>query len=491
MQDRTFDRLTKTFASPPSRRDILRGLGALVATGFAATQIGQGRSFERALAQAEDDPGEQSILLLEEIGRLAEAHKGTCSKLRKTIRDFQKKYQSEFDRLRAEELTWSDEQLAEHADTYGDRRMAVVDKVTAAIQRCEAESDSSDTVTADLSLVPLSGLAAQGQPSINQSAIRGFAQGDVGCTLDNHNFLIEAYCAKQDSDWTSPSFQWPAYCPSGDIDGSCELCADEPSGTSTNPGICTQYWPQDCLGSNGQNLCDVEYHQSHGGTAGAICSQNDPDHVMSAPARCYDRNSDWHSPDFTWEVFCPKGFVDHDCIDCIDSGSTTQPEVCVEYWPQNCQDADGNHCYVGFHVDDTDVCCHENCPVHTHDCILSVLAVLYGSYECGGCMLSWCGSTSDCVEHCSAEDCCNEACSSAPTPPPPGPVPFNPYATPIVDGTPTPDVTPVPLVPGTPTVVPPPLPPGTPVVPPPLPPGTPDIDPPPLPPNTPIATPVT
>lgn len=455
----------------------MRGLGAVMAGGLIVSRIRQEPTFAEIYAEAADDPGEQSVLLLEELGRLAEDHNGNCSTLRETVRDFQHEYQDEFDRLRADEKTWSRERLIEHAAIYGERRLAVVDKVTASLDQCTARTEGVDLGLTSMTALPSFGLEDPALAGLNQTATRRFSQADTSCTPDNHNFLVEAYCARHDSDWTSPTFQWPAYCSSFDIDGSCDLCAENTAGTLSTTDFCTHYWPQDCYDSNGQNVCHVDYYQTHGGSAGAICDQHHGDYLQTAPARCYSRTSDWSSPEFTWDLYCPKGYVDHDCIDCIHTSWGSQPEVCVEYWPQDCQTSDGNNCYVGFHVNETELCCHQNCPVGSSDCTISAFAAFFGSYECGACMLSWCGPMSNCLEHCNSEGCCDSDCSTDPVPPPPDPPAVVPHGTPIhfatpVPATPTPAGTPVPI--GTPTPV------GTPTsvpVTPTVPPATPNVTP--------------
>jgi hypothetical protein len=476
MQERTFDRLTMTLAGKPTRRGFLRGLGALAAAGFATTAFGQRRTFTQTLARAADDPGEQLVLFFEEIGRIAHEHGGTCAALAKKVRDFEEQHHDTFEQLRAEEATWTHEQHVAHADTYGDRRQVAVDRILAARAHCVFEGDAPGPPAPP----PVSfGVSAPLLAGMGSATTRGFAQAATTCTQDNFNFVPSVYCAKVDSDWASPHFHWPAYCSSGNLDGSCDLCAENNGGTSnnggpsTNPGVCVQYWPQDCQGSDGQNMCELKYSQSHSGLAGAICSRADSAHVFSSPSRCYSSHSDWHSPQFPWDLYCPQGYVDHDCVVCTETGSAANGEVCTEYWPQDCSRPEGNICAVGFNVNETDVCCEKNCPMSTSDCALNAASAFFGDAECGACMLSWCGSTSKCLEYCETNDCCDDACSSAYVPPPPAGE-GRTGGTPVSLGTPvtTPATPAIPVQP--PTVVPPP---STPIVPPTASPATPDATP--------------
>lgn len=451
MDHRTFDRLSRNLAAQSTRRGFLRGIGALAAAGFAATAFGQRRSFTRAMDEAGDDLEEKSVLLFEELGRIAHDHDGTCDELATKVQAFQEQYSDQIKAIQAEEAKWTAEHRASHADTYGERRMVVVDRVTAVLERCHPELDIDRPPSTPVGATPLAtpsalaGLAALVPTGTDRASIRRLASQDSGCTLDNYNFLPEAYCAKQDSDWTSPSFQWPAYCPSGSIDGSCDLCEDVYNG-STIPNICTQYWPQDCNDANDQNVCDVKYHHSHGGIAGAICESVDQSKIISSTkSRCYSRDSDWNSPEFTWSLYCPKGYIDDDCIDCQTDSSyagLAGQDICTHYWPQDCDKSGENICYIGFHVDEDVVCCHENCPMSTGDCIASTAYAIFGNPACGSCHLMWCGSSSHCYSLCIEDGCCRSACGQAI-------IPITSSASPVASPTGDPVATPT-SPPGTP-----------------------------------------
>lgn len=422
MEHRTFDRLSRNLAAQSTRRGFLRGIGALAAAGFAATAFGQRRSFSRTLAEAADDLEEQSVLLFEELGRIAHDHDGTCDELARKVEDFQEQYKDQIKAIQAEEAKWTAEHRASHADTYGERRMVVVDRVTSVLERCHPELDIDRPPSTPVAATPLAapsaiGFAAFASAGMENVSFRGFASQHSGCTSDNVNFYPEAYCTKQDSDWTSPSFQWPAYCSSGSIDGSCDLCEYDGSGNTRVGDMCTKYWPQDCLDSSNQDICEVKYHHSHGGIAGAVCESLDQSKIISTNgARCYSRDNDWHSPEFKWSLYCPKGYIDDDCIDCQTDSSYAGlegPAICTQYWPQDCDESGENICYVGFHVDEDVVCCHENCPMSTGDCIASTAYAVFGNPACGSCHLMWCGSSSHCYSLCIEDGCCRSACGQA------------------------------------------------------------------------------
>ncbi len=482
MQHRTFDRLARNFAAQKTRRGFLGSLAALAAAGFATTALGQRRDFESKLAMAEDDPEEQMVLLFEEVGRLAHEHDGACDALAEKMRTFHDRHRDQIESQRAEEATWSKDRRIRHADTYGDRRDAVVAQVTAALDRCKGGSGNaaSPVAATPAAMLPSADLAARIPTSTGRTTVQTWAQDTVGCGPDTYNFQLEAYCAREHSDWTSPSFQWPGYCEDWTIDDNCEICTTLVPTTQSGPDFCAQYWPQDCVVS-GENVCHVDYHNTTGGIASAICDDYaDRGKIFSDTVYCFSRESSWSSRKFTWNVYCPDGRIEHNCIDCQTDSSyegLAGPDICARYWPQDClKNGTENICYVGYHV----TCCEENCPQSTSSCTISVLESLGDDYECAQCIMSWCGSYSKCQEYCTSEDCCDQACSSDYVPPPPdGPGPLAP-------GTPN-AATPA----GTPSFVPPPLPPGTPPteVPPPLPPSTPATEIPTETPGTPSASP--
>jgi hypothetical protein len=481
MQHRTFDRLTRTLAAQPTRRGFLGGLGALVAAGFAGTALGQRRDFEAKLANADDDPEEQMVLLFEEVGRLAYEHEGTCDALAEKMRNFQARHSDQIEDMRAEEVTWSKEHRERHADTYGDRRQAVVDQVTAALDRCKTGSGNaaSPVAATPAALLSSADLAARVPTGPGRTSVHTWAQDTIECAATGYNFQLEGYCAREHSDWTSPSFQWPGYCDSWNIDENCDICDENTPGDLSGPEFCAKYWPQDCVES-GANVCHVDYHNTHGGVASALCEEGKFNgKIFSDTVYCYSRESSWSSRKFTWNIYCPDGRIEHNCIDCQTDAAyegLEGAEVCAKYWPQDClMDGTRNVCYVGYHV----TCCDENCPQSTTSCTISILESLGDDYECAQCILSWCGSTSKCQEFCTREDCCAQACSSDYVPPPPGGLVKR--GTPVPLG--TPDASPV----GTPIN----LPPGTPAteVPPLLPPSTPATEIPTEPPGTPSASP--
>lgn len=420
MQHRTFDRLARNLGAQSTRRGFLGGIGALFAAGFATTALGQRRAFEATLASAADDLEEQSVLLFEELGRIADEHEGTCRALNLKVNKLQEKHKDLVDDILANEATWTDDYRAEHADRYGDRRLVVVDQIKGANASCTVDAADLET--------PMSVPAVSASPSAGSSpepigmdhdAMHGLAsQSGEACTPDNTNFYVSAYCWNDGSGddyggWTSPIFQWPAYCASNNIDGNCQLC---PTGFD-NLGIyevCSKYWSDKCLDGDDDDHCQVKYHDIHGGITSADCSKADPNKVISNKQnKCYDSRSDWSSPVFTWSQFCPKGYVDHDCIDCQSGFDNLQgPDVCAKYWPQDCVESGRNYCYIGFHVDDNAACCHDQCPQSTGACYSSGgLAV--GMPGCGICMLEWCGPTSHCLSACENNDCCYEPCNSS------------------------------------------------------------------------------
>jgi hypothetical protein len=348
MQHRTFDRLTRTLAAQPTRRGFLGGLGALVAAGFAGTALGQRRDFEAKLNSADGNPDEQLVLFFEEVGRITAENDGTCDDLASKLKDFRDTYFEKLESLRAVELTWSKDRLIQHVNTYAERREAVVAQVTPALERCVPESDESGEAT-PVAMFPSADLAALVPTGMERAAVDDFYSQSASCSADNFNFMAEAYCYRHNSDWQSPSFQWQAYCPSGVIDDKCDLCATDPSGTIEGAGICTKYWPQDCI-KDGVNVCAVDYHDTHGGLASAICDKADASKIFSDTTYCYSRESSWSSPKFTWSVYCPDGHIEHNCIDCQTDAAyvgLAGPEICAKYWPQDClMDGTRNICYV-------------------------------------------------------------------------------------------------------------------------------------------------
>jgi hypothetical protein len=469
MQHRTFDRLTRTLAAQPTRRGFLGGLGALVAAGFATTALGQRRDFDAKLADAADDPEEQTVLLFEEIGRITHEHDGTCEELSEKVRRFRDSHIEQLERIRAEEATWTKDHRIQHANTYGDRRDVVVDRVNAGLEQCKtvAGGAASPMAATPAALLPSADLAARVPTRTDRTTVHTWAQDTVGCSPDSYNFMLEANCVRGDSDWKGPDIQWPGLCESWTIDDGCELCSENVPGELTGPEFCAKWWPQDCVRS-GENACHVEYHGTHGGIAAAICEDEGiKDKVFSDTVRCYSRESDWASREFTWNVYCPHGHIDKDCINCQTGFDALEgAEACVKYWPDQCHAKSGkNNCYIGYHV----TCCEESCPITSGDCSFNIIDSILGNARCAACETAWCGSYSRCLTNCDNMDCCTDECSSHNV------IPHVPPGGLVKPGTP------VPL--GTPDVA---TPVGTPINPPPLPPGTPGTEvPPPLPPGTP------
>lgn len=412
MQDRTFDRITKRLAVPPTRRGFLRGLGALATGGIAMTAFGKRRAFERAIAGTLEDPDERGVLFIEEIARIAREQTGSCDDLHRTFQEFQEQYKDELAEIRAVESTWTKDHIRQNVIKYGARRQAAADAITPVMERCNPDDGASNSGMVQASSRDTTNLASL--LGMGMGATRGLAQSGAGCSPDNYNFLVEGYCHKPGTDWSSPSFQWPAYCANGDIDDDCDLCAENTAGTNTNPGICTHYWPDDCLDGEGNNLCVVDYHHTHGGISTSVCDDRPAANVLTATARCYSHDSDWHSPDFTWQIFCPKGYGDSDCIDCGEYNGDTAPEICEKYWPQDCvREGYGNICYVGFHYSQVDADCHDECPMSHGDCAASWLEGLTGdAYNCGACQSAWCGSEEHCMDRCVATGGCDDECGS-------------------------------------------------------------------------------
>jgi hypothetical protein len=452
MQDRTFDRIAKRVAAQPTRRGFLGGIGALIAGGFAATALGQRRLFSGASSDIPPDSEEEMVALLEQLGQIAQDHNGTCEELTRKAISFDETYRTRIERNRAEEETWTAEHRALHADTYGDRRLAVVEQVQAAQARCLAAGayipgkESPGTPVASESATPVASpiASSRGRRVANSELDRALAQAAGACTEANFNFLPESFCVSSDSDWTSPVFQWPAYCPSGFIDHTCVLC-DTTTGNLSDQEFCHKYWPKYCgewvVGV--PPICDLGFNHGGGGIAGANCDVIDA--KTTTEARCYSRKSDWHSPEFPWPAMCPEGYIDHDCILCSeDPNGGINPQICEKYWPQDClSETEGNICYIGWHVDETVVCCEKMCPEHTGDCTLAVLVALSGDAICGGCLVQLCGSTSHCLHMCEESNvgCCSSACNRAIVP-----VIGGERATPITDGTPIGEITPVPFM---------------------------------------------
>ncbi|MGB3329680.1 MAG: hypothetical protein WBA46_12045 [Thermomicrobiales bacterium] len=412
MQDQTFDRITRFMASPPTRRGFLGGIAALAATGFAATSFGKRHAFDRALARTLDDPDERGIIFIEEIARLAKEHSSDCDDLHETFRVFKEQYKDELAAIGAVESTWTKDQIRENVIKYGDRRQAAADTIMPVMEACSPAKGA--VVGASGTEFGLGSVDVRSMVGIGViGGTQGLAQSDAeGCTLQNYNFLVEGYCHKPGTDWSSPSFQWPAYCADGDIDGNCDMCEHDFRGSETNPEICIKYWPQDCKDSDGNNLCVVDHHWTHGGIATSVCADRPEANVLTTTAHCFSSRSDWSSPEFTWEMFCPKGYGDSDCIDCGDYNGETAPGICEKYWPQDCHsDTYGNICYVGFHYSQVDADCHEECPLSNWDCASSwIEGMTADGQACGGCQSAWCGSESHCMERCVATGACADEC---------------------------------------------------------------------------------
>jgi len=414
VQDRTFDRLTKSLSTPPTRRRFLGGMAAFAASGFVARIFGRQSAFDRALAQTLDDPDERGILFIEKIAQLAKEHSSNCDDLHETFRQFKESHQDELAAIGAVESNWTKDQIRESVIKYGDRRQVAVDIITPIMEACPpadraVRSGSIESVVlGSTDIASMAGIGVIG-------ATRGLAQSDAtGCTLQNYNFLVEGYCHKPGTDWSSPSFQWPAYCADGDIDGNCDMCEHNVQGTLTNPEICIKYWPQDCMDGEGNNLCVVDHHWTHGGIATSVCADRPAANVLTTIAHCFSSRSDWSSPEFQWEMFCPKGYGDSDCIDCGDYNGQSAPEICEKYWPQDCHsDTYGNICYVGFHYSQVDADCHEECPLSNWECAASwIEGMTADGQACGGCQSAWCGDESHCMDKCVATGACADECGS-------------------------------------------------------------------------------
>ena len=453
MQDWKFDRLAKRVAEQPTRRKFLGGLGALIASGFAATAFGQRRLITDAASDIPPDSEEEMVALLEQLGQIAQDHNGTCEELTRKAMIFDETYRVRIERNLFEEKSWSEEHRALHADTYGGRRLAVVDQVQAAQERCQLfgmEPSSDDPLSTP---VPREQATPMASPvayvpggMVTRSAQNRSLATELGvCTLENTNFMVEAYCANDHHGyWAGPSFQWPAYCPSGAIDDTCGLCEVNAKNENIDQ-FCHKVWPQDCSEYilAGPGLCEVKHHHGGGGVAGVNCDAIPAN--QETQARCYSSKSGWHSPEFSWPGYCPHGYIDHDCFMCSEGHGEQNPAWCEHWWPQDCHsDTYGNICYIGWHVNETVVCCEHTCPEHTGDCTLSVLIALSGDAMCGGCLVQLCGSTSHCLHLCEDSNvgCCKSACSRAVIPVI-GASEGTPAATPIPDGSPASNATPI------------------------------------------------
>jgi hypothetical protein len=387
-------------------------LGALAAAGFATTTFGKKRSFSRQFAAAADNSEEQSILLLEEFGRIAHEHDGTCDEMAAKTRAFQDQHADAIERMQIEQVAWPDDRLARHADTYGERRLVVVDQVNAAYERCQALSPGGATGTpfATPIVAPLATPQASPAADRDNGDRLGFFQQTEACTPSNYNFKPDAFC--HNGDWSSPSFQWPAYCPMDVIDDTCELCTQHPDGIAIDDW-CTKWWPQDCLAPDGTKKCKIYIKHGGGGVAGANCDVLKE--TQSPTAQCHSRKSDWSSPTFKWPAVCSHTVIDQYCVLCTeDYAGHVNPDFCAQTWPQDCHSTtEGNICYIGYHIPEGSSCCEQNCPISTVSCALHIFASFTGDYHCAGCLSSWCGSTDRCLEDCKANDCCDGACGES------------------------------------------------------------------------------
>lgn len=411
MESQRFDQLTKGMATRGNRRSLLRGLTGLTASGMALLGIGSQTNLARSLQDAASTE-EQSVILYEEMGKIAQDHAGSCVDLANKFGQFHTTYSDLIPQFEAEQAAWTKDKRTEHAETYGDRREVTTNRILAALSRCsfdvadatsgltpvEAASGTTTNTrawqplaTPVLPVTPAIPIApATPAPSVTPAipiipvtpvtpAIPVTPSGTEQPAADASTCdgEVSVACVNFDTGLRSAFAVVPATC-GGSL---CTPCVSEDYCSTTYPDICSD------------GACAPETFSSS-----TTCTDQ-------VEFTCLNSNTFLASPYFLVTATCDGD----DCTPCADDNycSTAFPDICP---PGEC----------ALQYNSTDVCCGEQCPFSTAKCM--ALGVAYGLDmssnsgiidPCVECEFHWCSRAESCYECCESSDCCTDSCSSS------------------------------------------------------------------------------
>lgn len=401
MDQQRFDALAQRLAVGSStRRTMLGSLGGIVLGGLAAVGVGRAGAFERTLRNATSE--EQSVLLYEELARIADEHTGSCAELQLRHHEFGLQHADLFEKHRDEQNAWSHDTLVEHAETYGERRQAASTRLLAALSRCRfyvvsaPSASGGETSTAsqllqvdrfaNLQASPIA-LATPSSdvvpPPATPVAIPVGQQATPvvvpGATANECTGSRQVLCTNATS--SSPVATVPATC---DASG-CTACVPDDYCMTTYPDLCPT-----------ADACQL--------------ANEDPSstcfHVTNL--ECNNQTTLMGS-----DVFSIAAYIDST----KQWQSCDQPNYCNTYYPEYCPTEDA--CVMAQVVVPDESCCEQNCPISSSDCALNWIGGIGTGDDCLECMTAWCGSYSYCMQNCGSSACCDTPCSSDYVPPPP------------------------------------------------------------------------
>lgn len=389
MDQGRFDALTRTLAQQGTRRALVRRVAGVAVGGLAAVGLGPVGRFNRALKAADSE--EQSVMLYEELARIAHEHVGTCAELRLKHGAFFDLHGDMLASHKTEQDAWTREKRIEHAETYGDRRHTASALLLAATRQCRhavmtpkslgsaATPEAGDSVATPAAA--LQGfqrlMAVQATPVVDDRTPDAGGQQAVGDASQCPS-TVSVLCYIGARETVTEARTVPATCG----ESGCTPCVPD--------DWCATTFPDDC--GSGQ-ICTVELSG-----ASPQCAET-TDMVCVWWDQSAQRITNY-SPVFSIYAYQDSSGAWQSC---------EQADYCTTYYPDVCPSADT--CFLVQHVVPDEDCCNDECPLSTADCALNWAGVATADYECLGCKTSWCGSTSRCMSNCESEGCCDAACN--------------------------------------------------------------------------------